>query len=117
MRTEHWEETLFNFGETTPDGTITFSFKYIGPPEDFEYYTRGCGCTSSVFDGETLSGTINISSAGTFNEKGNNPLSKQLTFYKKDGLSEFIANDKYERIPNPDKGKQFLTVSGVVVVE
>lgn len=95
-----------DLGEVKSTDVVPFTIPWNGNARELQYFYRGCGsCTKLTFDeaGKKFDGTLTIANTGY--QRTDNTVSKNVTFYLDDGVSEFTADKNGQRIPNPKKKK------------
>jgi hypothetical protein len=112
-----FEERIFKFEDAPRRQPLAFSFKLANgvDPSVVHYVVAGCGtCTEAWFNPDTsaVEGTIDLEKAA-----GNVATStmKTITVYLDPEVPEFVSNEKYQRITNPNKRKQALQLSGTII--
>lgn len=112
-----FEERIFKFENAPRKQPLAFSFKLAKgvDPSVVHYIVAGCGsCTEAWFNAETstIEGIIDLEKAA--GSAGTSTL-KTITVYLDPEVPEFIANEKHQRITNPNKRKQALQLSGTII--
>lgn len=112
-----FEERIFKFEDAPRKQLLAFSFKLANgiDPSLVHYVAAGCSsCTEAWFNPETstVEGNIDLEKAA-----GNVATStmKTITVYLDPEVPEFVPDEKYQRITNPNKRKQALQLSGTII--
>lgn len=111
---DYVESQVFAFGEKKTNAKIKFEFTWKGVEEDIEYMYPSCkGCTDVYYDNQKIVGVLDLSKLVYDGQK--NSVTKHIHISMNDGESEFIADDKLRRKPNPKKNWIRLKLTGLAV--
>ena len=104
---------VFKLGTVKSTDVIEYSFDFLGNAnDDIEYLEKSCGCTEAIFKDGQIKGHLDISKSGKI-ESGVT-VTKYIYVYIKDGEPRFLRDEKYRKIPNPNKNWFRLQLSGLV---
>lgn len=80
----------------------------------YHYHEVDCpGCTTAERQDNKLKVTIDTNNVGA-TQGVSKSIHKYVTIYLDQNTPEFVANEKYQKIPNPEKKKIKIMFSGFV---
>lgn len=103
-----------NLGEIKFGSKVTRYLDISKYVEDYHYHDVDCrSCTKAERQGNKLKVTIDSNSVGA-TEGVPKVIHKYVTIYLDPATSEFIPDDNFSKVPNPDKKEVKFMFSGFV---
>ena len=118
------EDNVSPIGNVKYDDIVEFEIQLKEDNEfPLEYIAVSCGCTKitstkeEVLETGTIVGKITVSNTGVPKEPGTHVINRTLVLYMEDGNPEFKANENFQKVANPEKTRETVTMVGLCTVD
>jgi hypothetical protein len=104
------ENRIVSLGTYTYGDTVKERFS-IACPENIDYITGDCSCTTAYLDGDEV--VVHIDTNKTVQNGSTTPHNKYVTVYYDKDEPYFIGDDKKQRVVNTKKRSAYINLSFV----